>query len=317
MTEQVLLTGAGQVGAQMIRLLNRDYGIRPIVLDVKFDRQYLDTIVDPEGYVAVEGSVLDGVLLRHVMQTYGITRVSHSAAVLPMRVGHAPHPGFFEVNVHGTSQAIFAALECGVEAFLMFSTNGVYQFREHEVVAPVSEDFPVGLSLHNSYGNSKVTAEMLLRELTMAGRIAGRVIRPGEIYGPVLSGEGEEPIYWKAMFDAAIEGRPYTLSGHPEHRLDWVYAKDVANAAVKLLMSETVPGFAYNAAFGQCRGIYDLKAVIDRLYPGNQVQLEDCSRGGWEFPLDSSRLEIDLGVSFKYDLEAGLRDYATWFESLR
>ena len=87
----------------------------------------------------------------------------------------------------------------------MFSTNGVYQFRQHKVDAPVSEDFPSGLSPHNSYGNSKASAEYLLRELTNQGNFDGKIIRPGEIYGPVMSRDGEDSIYWKGMFDAAID----------------------------------------------------------------------------------------------------------------
>lgn len=316
MTERVLLTGAGQVGAQMIRLLNREYGIQPVVLDLHFNRRYLDSMVGPEGYIAVQGSVLDGDFLRKTMKEHRINRISHSAAVLPMRVGHDPHPGFFEVNVHGTSQVIFAAIECGVEALTMFSTNGVYQFRDHGVSAPVDEDYPTGLTVHNAYGNSKATAEYLLRELTLAGRISGRVLRPGEIYGPVMSPEGEPPIYWKAMFDAAITGEPFVLRDHPEHRLDWVYARDVARAAVAVLMADQAPGFAYNVSRGKCMGIYDVKEALDRLFPGNRVELENCSRGGWNYPLDNRRLVRDLRVEMQYDLDAGIRDYTNWFRSL-
>lgn len=316
MTEQVLLTGAGQVGAQMIRLLNREYGIKPVVLDIYFDWDYLDTVLEKDSFTAVEGSVLDGDLLRRVLRDYGIRRISHSAAVLPMRVGHDPHPGFFEVNVHGTSQVIFAALDADVEAFVMFSTNGVYQFREYGVSEPVSEDYPTGLGVHNAYGNSKATAEYLLKELTLSGRISGRVIRPGEIYGPVMSRPGEEPIYWKAMFDAAITGEPFTLYGHPEHRLDWIYAKDVARAAVNALMADTLPSFAYNVTYGRCMGIYDIKAALDELYPHNRVTLEQCGQGGWSHPLDNRRMIDELGVTPAFDLKAGIRDYAVWRESL-
>ncbi|MDV2079963.1 NAD-dependent epimerase/dehydratase family protein [Marinobacter xestospongiae] len=313
MIDQVLLTGAGQVGAQMIQLLNLDYGIKPVVLDIQFDWSYLDTVVDRDSFIAVEGSVLDSQLLRQVMGDYGVRRISHSAAILPMRVGHAPHPGFFEVNVHGTSQVMFAALEQAVDTFVMFSTNGVYQFREYGVTEPVSENYPTGLGVHNSYGNSKAAAEYLLKELTLAGRINGRVIRPGEIYGPVASRSGEEPIYWQAMFNAAMSGESFSLVGHPEHRLDWVYAKDVARAAVAALMADSLPSFAYNVSYGKCMGIYDIKAALDRLYPGNRVTLDHCDRGGWQFPLDNRRMIEELGVAPAFDLEAGIRDYASWF----
>ncbi|WP_020406909.1 NAD-dependent epimerase/dehydratase family protein [Hahella ganghwensis] len=314
--QHVLLTGAGQVGAQMIKLLHQHYGVTPVVMDIQFNWEYLDTLVERDWFIPVEGSILDTELVEETLRKYQIRHISHSAAVLPMRVGHDPHPGFFEVNVHGTAGVIFAALRQGVENFVMFSTNGVYQFREHGVSGPVNEDYPTGLSVHNSYGNSKATVEYLLKELTLAGRINGRVLRPGEIYGPVFSRPGDTEIYWKSMFDAAIQGRPFTLEGHPEHRLDWVYGKDVAQAATTLLMSDEVPGFAYNVTYGQCMGIYDIKDALDKLYPGNEVVLKDCSRGGWNYPLDNGRLKKELGVVPAYDLEAGIKDYAAWLNSL-
>lgn len=315
MTEQVLLTGAGQVGAQMIKILNEDYGVRPYVLDLCFDFNYLDTIVPRDWYTPIVGSVLDSALISRTLKDFSISRISHSAAILPMRVGHDPHPGFFEVNVHGTSNMIFQAMDAGVQRFLMFSTNGVYQFREHGVLAPVDEDYPTGLSSHNSYGNSKVTAEYLLKELTNAGMIEGHILRPGEIYGPVFKRSGDDPLYWRAMFDAAILGQPYTLKGHPEHLLDWVYCKDVARAACLVLMAETVPRIAYNISFGKCMGIYNIKEELDRRYPGNKVRLEACGEGGWGYPLSMRRIKEDLQFTPNYSLADGIDDYVKWFEA--
>lgn len=315
--QKVLLTGAGQVGAQMIRLLHEEYGVTPVVLDLQFNWELLDSVVDRDWFVAVQGSILDHALVRETLRSHQIEHISHSAAVLPMRVGHDPHPGFFEVNVNGTASLIFVALEAGVRRFVMFSTNGVYQFREHGVSAPVDEDYPTGLSLHNSYGNSKATAEFLLKELTLAGRIEGRILRPGEIYGPVISRPGDDEIYWKSMFDAAITGEPFLLEGHPEHRLDWVHCKDVARAACKVLISDKVPSLAYNVTYGRCVGIYDIKVELDRLFPGNRVELRDCGHGGWNHPLSNRRLAEELDIVPEFDLAAGISDYAEWLVGAR
>lgn len=312
LSEQVLLTGAGQVGAQMIKILNEEYAVTPFVLDLHFDFEYLDTIVPREWYVPIQGSVLDKTLVDSILRDHAITRITHSAAILPMRVGHDPHPGFFEVNVHGTSNMIFAAINAQVRRFLMFSTNGVYQFQEHGVTGPIDEDYPTGLTRHNSYGNSKATAEYLLKELTRAGSIEGRIIRPGEIYGPVFTKPGDDDLYWKAMFDAAIKGESYVLSGHPEHRLDWVYCKDVAKAACKILMKDKVASEVYNVTFGQCIGIYDIKSELDRQYPNNKVMIEECETGGWKYPLSNERLKKEIFFEPGFSLSRGIQDYARW-----
>ena len=312
--ERILLTGAGMVGAQIIKLLVDEYHLKPVVIDLEFRWPYLDTIVDRRSFVAVQGSIFDRDLVERTLKEHTIHRVVHTAAALPMRVGHAAHPGFYQVNTWGTANLMFACVACGVERFVMFSTNSVYQFRQHGVTGPVNEDYPTGLNPHNSYGNSKATAEFLLRELTEDGAFDGKIIRPGEIYGPVMQREGDTPIYWKAMLDAAIQGRSFVLEGHPEHRLDWVYCKDVARLACLLLMAEKTPHIAYNASYGRCMGIYDIAVCLYKLFPGHQVELRNCGRGGWNYPLNVDRARDDLGFRPQFDLERGIQDYMEWYK---
>lgn len=312
MSDGILITGAGQIGVALIALLHRRHGIRPVVLDVTFRQAFLDSLVPSHTYIPIQGSVTDPDLLADLLAKHRITRICHTAAILPMRVGHDPHPGFYHVNVAGTAILLFAALQARVRRFVMFSTNGVYQFRQYGVSGPVDEDYPTGLTIGNAYGSSKATAEALLAEVGAAGRIEAHVLRPGEIYGPVEPGPEDQGVYWQQMVDAAIFGREWTLQGHPEHRLDWVYGADAADAAARLLMADTVPSFAYNVSFGRCIGIYDIKAELDRLFPGNAVRLAGCGHGGWNHPLSTARLRRELGWQPQFDLAAGLSAYAAW-----
>ncbi|MFP4573922.1 MAG: NAD-dependent epimerase/dehydratase family protein [Desulfobacterales bacterium] len=315
--DKILITGIGLVGAQLVKKIYKKQNIKPVVLDIDFHWPYLDTILDRNCFIPVKGSILDQDLVADALRRHDIQCIVHTAAVLPMRVGHDAHPGFYQVNTWGTANLMFSAKKAGIERFIMFSTNGVYQFREHKVDAPVTENFPSGLSPHNSYGNSKATAEFLLRELTGQGAFDGKIIRPGEIYGPVMSRPGEDPIYWKGMLDAAIEGKPFVLEGHPEHRLDWVYCKDIAEIAHKLILAEKTPHVEYNATYGKCIGIYDFKAQLDSLFPGNKIELRNCGKGGWNFPLSMERSKKDLNFTPKYNLQKGLEDYSAWYQKLR
>jgi len=203
-----------------------------------------------------------------------------------------------------------------VDRFIMTSTNGVYQFKTNKVNAPVPPDFPTGLTEHNSYGNSKAVAEYLLKELVTDRKINANILRPGEIYGPVINRENHEPIYWKEILDAAIEGKTYQLINHPEHRLDWVYVIDVAEIAVKLLTIDSIPNIEYNASYEKAIGIYDWKKAIDELFPDNRVELINCSKGGWNYPLSMERTKQDLGYIPQYDLKDGIRNYTEWYKSV-
>jgi nucleoside-diphosphate-sugar epimerase len=314
--ENVLITGVGMVGAQVAHLLIERYKIRPILFDLKYDMEYLKTIFDIEKAVFIHGNILDKELIQNTLSDYKINRVLHLAAVLPMRVGHDAHPGFYEVNSWGTANLLFNSAEAKLKRFVMTSTNGVYQFKANKVDAPISPDFPTGLTEHNSYGNSKAVAEYLLRELVVEGKLDAKILRPGEIYGPVVKRGINEPIYWKSLIDAAIEGRPFKLENHPEHRLDWVYAKDVAEVAVRLLMIDSTPHISYHATKEKIIGIYDWKNMIDELFPDNKIELINCAKGGWEYPLSMKTVKDDLNYVPKYDLKRGILDYVKWKKQL-
>ena len=310
--QNILITGMGLVGTQLVKKIYKN-NIKPLVIDIDFYWPYIDTILNRSEFIPIKGSILDSDLVSKILHKYEIQCIVHTAAVLPMRVGHDAHPGFYHVNTWGTANLMFLARQSGVKKFVMFSTNGVYQFREHKVDGPVTEDFPSGLSHHNSYGNSKAAAEALLRELNDKGDFEGNIIRPGEIYGPVMPRPGDDPIYWKGMIDSAIEGNPFLLEGHPEHRLDWVYCKDVAEIAYRLIFANHSPHVAYNATYGQCLGIYDFKAKLDDFFPGNKIELRNCEKGGWNHPLNMKRVANDLNFVPYYDLGRGLSDYIEWY----
>lgn len=310
----VLITGMGLVGTQLVKKIYKNNNIKPIVLDIDFYWPYIDTILNRSEFIPVEGSILDADLVSTILREHDIQCIVHTAAVLPMRVGHDAHPGFYQVNTWGTANLMFLARQTGVKRFIMFSTNGVYQFRKHKVDTPVTEDFPSGLSPHNSYGNSKATAEALLCELNDRGDFDGKIIRPGEIYGPVMPRPGEEPIYWKGMFDAAIQGNPFILDGHPEHRLDWVYCKDVAEVAYRLIIADKTAHIAYHATYGKCMGIYDFKAKLDELFPKNQIEFRNCDKGGWNYALSMERVRKDLNFIPEYNIQRGIEDYIEWYK---
>jgi len=307
----ILITGAGMVGAQIARILIQEYDLRPVLLDLRFDREYLGSIFDLDKAVLVEGDILDQEFKKNVLIPHNISHLIHTAAVLPMRVGHDAHPGFYQVNSWGTSNLMFQCADAQISRFIMFSTNGVYQFKNHPVEAAVQEDFPSGLSENNSYGNSKAVAEALLRELANKGAFQANIVRPGEIFGPVRQ-SGDHAIYWKEMLDAAIDGRELVFDNEPEHRLDWVYAKDVAEIAVRLILADQTPHIEYHAAMSAVLGIYDWKEALDSHFPGNKVALNNCQKGGWQYPLAMDRVREDLGYTPQFDLEKGIEDYLQW-----
>ena len=98
-----------------------------------------------------------------------------------------------------------------------------------------------------------------------------------------MSRDGEDSIYWKGMFDAAIDGNPFVLENHPEHRLDWIYCKDVAEVAYRLVFASKTPHVEYNATYGKCMGIYDFKENWTRYFLAIKLNYEIVAKAAGIF----------------------------------
>lgn len=307
----VLVLGAGMVGAHIVEEL-KTRGQEVLLVDVYFDDRYIASICGDDGYSRRQGTVTDPYFVRDILEEFGVTRVINGAAILPMRVGHTAHPGFFEVNAWGGANVMFAAKAHGVERLIHMSTNGVYRFRDNHVDGPVGEDFPTGLTFGNSYGNTKAVVEFLAHELLVEGGFEVSVVRPGEIFGTMVPRSGDGEVFWQRMVEAAMSDRKLIVSGEPEHRLDWIYCKDVARFVVDLTLKDGPVAPAYNVSMGAIMGIYDWMESLDRLFPNHQVSLDSCGRSGWNYPLDTRLARQDVAFEPLFSLDSGIRDYVSW-----
>jgi FlaA1/EpsC-like NDP-sugar epimerase len=196
----VLVTGAGgSIGSELCRQIARLQPRRLILLELSelalynIDRE-LRALGVRDGtaheLTSLLGSAYDGPRMREIMQTYGVQTVYHAAAYKHVPI--VEHNVIVAVrnNVLGTWQAAEAAVDCGVETFVLVSTD--------KAVNPT-----------NVMGATKRMAEMVLQGLQRRSRRTRLcMVR----FGNVLESSGSViPLFREQI----RRGGPITVT-HPE-----------------------------------------------------------------------------------------------------
>lgn len=203
----VMITGAGgsigseiarqvlSLGPTMLILYERsEFALYQIEYELRQKIQEMATsnsqVSDIE-IVRVLGSVLDDKLLRKTISTYGVNTLYHAAAYkhVPI-VEDNPFAGI-ENNVFGTELTALAARDCGVELFVLISTD--------KAVRPT-----------NVMGASKRVAELVLQAL--ADEPNNKTLFTMVRFGNVLGSSGSVVSRFREQIQ---KGGPVTVT-HPE-----------------------------------------------------------------------------------------------------
>jgi FlaA1/EpsC-like NDP-sugar epimerase len=204
--KSVMVTGAGgSIGSELVRQVLR-HGPRRLVLFERSEAHLYEIELDAHGLVersgasseggrpaivSVLGSVLDAALVRTTVEDNGVETVYHAAAFKHVPIVERNPVAGLRNNTFGTICLADAALACGVERFVLVSTD--------KAVRPASV-----------MGASKRLAEMALqaRAAERRGRTVFAVVR----FGNVLDSSGSVVRRFRRQIEA---GGPLTVT-HPD-----------------------------------------------------------------------------------------------------
>ena len=165
--QTILVTGgAGFIGTHTcVELL--DAGHEVVVIDnlVNSKREALNRVERITGKTVHfhEGDVRDGAALARIFDQHPITAAIHFAALKAVGESVAKPIKYYRNNVDGLLSVLEVMQARGVKQFVFSSSATVYG-NPHSV--PIDESFP--LSATNPYGQSKLIAEQVLRDLELA-----------------------------------------------------------------------------------------------------------------------------------------------------
>jgi nucleoside-diphosphate-sugar epimerase len=226
----------------------------------------------------------DRARLEALLERERVTHIIHAGGVSGPMVLADDAAAVIAINVVGSLNLLYAAMETGVQTFIYCSS--VAAIGNYYEAAPIGEDYPMRPA--STYGNSKAAMDHVLRGLW--GRVSLDLcsLRLTAVYGP-----GRETEFnIDTIVRAARAGAPARI----DPLTDWpyIYVDDAADAAIAACFSSGRKQLAYFIASAERVTPEDIAAACAAA--GKPVRLE----------IDMSRPKAARGP---VDVEAAARDF--------
>ncbi|WP_329302862.1 UDP-glucose 4-epimerase GalE [Streptomyces sp. NBC_00659] len=256
--------GAGYIGAHVARAM-AEAGERVVALD---DLSTGAPKRLPESIPLVQGSSLDGDLLKRVLAEHGITGVVHLAARKQVGESVAEPTRYYRENVGGLATLLDAVAGAGVERFVFSSSAAVYGNPDVDLITEGTPCAPM-----SPYGETKLAGEWLVRAAGRAHGIATVCLRYFNVAGagaPELADTGIFNIV-PMLFDRLTRGEAPRIFGDdyptPDGTCvrDYIHVADLAEAhlaAVRRLTDGASGDLTVNIGRGEGVSVRELVALV-------------------------------------------------------
>lgn len=243
---RVLVTGgAGYVGSVLLPSLVEE-GHEVCVLDSFTGSSPRNLMGSPE-YEFVRGDVRDHGAVKRALD--GVSAVIHLAAVTGAADSHDIRETVLDVNFRGTETVVAAAVDSGVERFVLASSCNVYGNAFDEDLDEEAEPRPA-----NPYAESKLEAERAVADAPLQSaslRLATNFgWSPGVRFNLVVN-----DFVFRALND-----EPLTVYGDGSNWRPFMHVEDSARAFTAALSMD--PG-VYNVGLGNFR-ISEIAEAVER-----------------------------------------------------
>ncbi|MHA5051436.1 UDP-glucose 4-epimerase GalE [Streptomyces sp. SD15] len=216
--------GAGYIGAHVARAM-AEAGERVVALD-DLSAGVANRL--PETIPLVQGSSLDGELLKRVLAEHAVTGVVHLAARKQVGESVAQPTRYYQENVGGLATLLEAAAGAGVKRFLFSSSAAVYGNPDVDLI---TEDTPCAPM--SPYGETKLAGEWLVRAAGRAHGIATVCLRYFNVAGaatPELADTGVFNVI-PMVFDRLTRGEAPRIFGDDYPTADGTCVRDYIHVA--------------------------------------------------------------------------------------
>jgi UDP-glucuronate 4-epimerase len=222
--------------------------------------------------------------LRSLLERERVTHIIHAGGVSgPMVLADDP-ASVIIINVTGSMNLLYAAMDCGVRTFVYCSS--VAAIGDFYEPTPIGEDYPMRPA--STYGCSKAAMDYVLRGLWRKVPLDICSLRLTAVYGPGRKTE----FNIDTIVRAALAGQPARID--PLSDWPYVYVDDAADACIAACLSNTRKQLAYFVAHPERVTPDDLAAACAAA--GRPVTLE----------IDTSKPKSSRGL---VDTEAAARDF--------
>lgn len=156
----IMVTGAaGYIGSHMVRVLQK--AALPVVVVDNLSTGHRDAV--PAGVPFLEADVADRSVVSSFMRKHGVRVIFHFASRIQVGESVTAPRLYYRDNLAAAIHLVEAALDEGVETFILSSTAAVYGAPRQ---APIDESHPT--CPINPYGETKLAIERMLMSYSRA-----------------------------------------------------------------------------------------------------------------------------------------------------
>ncbi|MGC9031586.1 MAG: NAD-dependent epimerase/dehydratase family protein [Minisyncoccia bacterium] len=311
MKEKILITGgAGFIGSHLQdALIKRGYKI--IIIDNlstgkkeninKKAKFYKIDILNPK--------------ISEIFKKEKPTIVFHLAAQMNVRKSVGDLIFDAKVNIFGSLNILENCKNFGVKKIIFASSGGAIYGETKKIPTPENySENPI-----SPYGISKLTVEKYLKFYKENFGLNFISLRFSNVYGPRQNLKSEAGVV-TIFIDKLLHNKIPTIFGDGFQTRDFVYVKDVVEAALKALAYRAPISANLEPVFNVGTGI---ETSINELYNLISQKLKKNIKPNYELAkpgdlkrscLDFSKIKKELRWQPKYDLEKGLTETIKWFK---
>ena len=324
----ILVTGgAGFIGSNFVLQWLAEKLSPVIVLDkltYAGNLENLDSITHDPRYRFVRGDIVDGALVRRILDEQKPRAIVHFAAESHVDRSILGPAEFIRTNIEGTFQLLESALgywrelDAGEQAafrFLHVSTDEVYgslsatdpAFAETTAYAP-----------NSPYSATKAASDHLVRAYFHTYGLPTVTTNCSNNYGPRQFPEKLIPL----VALNARKGLPLPVYGDGQNVRDWLYVDDHCHG-IRTVLERGVVGETYNIGGTQEMTNLDVVrqicAILDEIAPAARPYAEQIcfvkDRPGHDrrYAIDIRKIERELGWQPRETFASGLRKTIQWY----
>jgi dTDP-glucose 4,6-dehydratase len=275
-------------------------------------------------YRFVRGDIVDGALVRRLLDEERPQAIVHFAAESHVDRSILGPAEFIRTNIEGTFQLLEAARGYWSELpaeqrsafrFLHISTDEVYGSLSPTAPA-FTEETPY--APNSPYSASKAASDHLVRAYHHTYGIPVLTTNCSNNYGPRQFPEKLIPL----VILNGLKGVPLPVYGDGQNVRDWLYAEDHCDG-IRTVLDRGIPGQTYNIGGRQemsnLEVVRKICAILDDLKPAPRPYeslitfVKDRPGHDRRYAMDITKIERELGWRPRETFAGGLRKTIEWY----
>ena len=305
---RILVTGGnGFIGAYILnQLVERGHEV--INFDISDPSPIASQVEDEVTFL--KGDITDPVDVYDAVVSTEPDRIVHMAGILGRPCETDPRRAF-EVNVEGSLNILDAAVTCDVERVVAAASMEVYGSVD-DGRDRLTEDAP--RDPKNVYGMTKYVLEYLGSTYQAQHGVEFAALEPAHGLGPGrLRGNIDDSFVVKA----AVAGVPFSVPAF-EHPYEVIYIDDEARAFVDTVLADEISYDRYLVGTGEQVTLAEFVEMVNERVEGADLELLP-PEGGMTLsskpPIDSSRLQTDVGWEPAHSIEEAIDSHVEWLRA--